>query len=85
MTEFLSMGGYAAFVWPAYAIAALVLLGLLAATWKGLRDAETTLKALESARPARRRARPKANHPSDHRAGAKSDTAAGSPAEASEG
>ncbi|MBP2229751.1 heme exporter protein CcmD [Azospirillum agricola] len=77
MTDFLSMGGYAAFVWPAYAIAALVLLGLLLATWKGLRDAETTLKALESARPARRRTRPRAD--------GKPDTAAGTPAGASEG
>jgi heme exporter protein D len=80
MTDFLSMGGYAAFVWPAYAIAALVLLGLLAATWKGLRDSETTLKALESTRPARRRARPSPQQ----RADAKPDTAAPS-AKASEG
>ena len=57
MSEFFHMGGYAAYVWPAYGIATLVLLGLLAATWKGLRNAEATLKALESARPARRRTR----------------------------
>lgn len=71
MTAFFAMGGYAAFVWSAYAIAALLLFGLLIASWKGLRDAETTLKALESARPARRRARAKSS--------------AGSPAGASEG
>ncbi len=82
MTDFLSMGGYAAFVWPAYALAALVLLGLLAATWKGLRDAETTLKALESARPARRRARP--SHQPNQRADEQPDTAAPA-AKASEG
>lgn len=84
MSDFLSMGGYAAFVWPAYAIAALVLLGLLAATWKGLRDSETTLKALESARPARRRARPSPAPRSSQRADAKPDTAAPA-AKASEG
>jgi len=82
MTEFLTMGGYAAYVWPAYAIAALVLLGLLAATWKGLRESEATLKALESARPVRRRARPQSD---TKRASTKPDNAAGSPAGASEG
>ncbi|MDR6769377.1 heme exporter protein CcmD [Azospirillum sp. BE72] len=77
MNEFLHMGGYAAYVWPAYGIATLVLLGLLVATWKGLRNAEATLKALESARPARRRTR---------NAGRKAaDQNAGTPAEASEG
>ncbi|MCG5243934.1 heme exporter protein CcmD [Azospirillum doebereinerae] len=82
MTDFLAMGGYAAYVWPAYAIAALVLLGLLAATWKGLRDSEATLKALESARPVRRRVRQQAE---STRAETKPDNAAGSPAGASEG
>ncbi len=77
MNEFLHMGGYAVYVWPAYGIATLVLLGLLVATWKGLRNAEATLKALESARPARRRTR---------NAGRKAaDQNAGTPAEASEG
>lgn len=81
MSEFFHMGGYAAYVWPAYGIATLVLLGLLAATWKGLRNAEATLKALESARPARRRTRNGSNN-----AGRKAaDQNAGTPAEASEG
>jgi heme exporter protein D len=65
MTDFLAMGGYAAFVWPSYALAALVLLGLLIASLKGLRDAEATVKALESARPARRRSRPTAKPETD--------------------
>ena len=30
MREFLEMGGYAAFVWPAYAVTALVLVLLVA-------------------------------------------------------
>ncbi|AWU94894.1 heme exporter protein CcmD [Azospirillum ramasamyi] len=77
MNEFLHMGGYAAYVWPAYGIAALVLLGLLVATWKGLRNAEATLKALESARPARRRTRNAGRKPADQNAG--------TPAEASKG
>ena len=59
------------------ALAALVLLGLLVATWKGLRNAEATLKALESARPARRRTRNAGRKPADQNAG--------TPAEASKG
>ncbi|WP_434615875.1 heme exporter protein CcmD [Azospirillum sp. B2RO_4] len=81
MSEFFHMGGYAAYVWPAYGIATLVLLGLLAATWKGLRNAEATLKALESARPARRRTRNGSNNSGRKTA----DRNAGAPAEASEG
>ena len=77
MTEFLHMGGYAAYVWPAYGIATIVLLGLLVATWKGLRNAEATLKALESARPARRRTRNTGRKAAEQ--------TAGRPAEASEG
>ncbi|WP_207485621.1 heme exporter protein CcmD [Arenibaculum pallidiluteum] len=56
MTEFLSMGGYAAYVWPSYAIAAIVLLGLLVSTLRGLRRSEALLRALEGERPRRRRA-----------------------------
>lgn len=83
MSEFLAMGGYAAYVWPAYAVAALILIGLLAVTWTGLRNAETTLKALESARPARRRARKAAGSPGG--AHGTSPNSGGTPAEASEG
>ncbi|MGQ9364753.1 heme exporter protein CcmD [Azospirillum sp. ST 5-10] len=57
MTEFFDMGGYAAYVWPSYGVTALVLIGLLAASLKGLRGREATLKALEGSRPPRRRAR----------------------------
>lgn len=64
MTEFFAMGGYAAYVWPAYGLAALVMLGLLVATLKAVRGAETTLKALEGSRPARRRVRKQAAAPS---------------------
>ncbi len=49
------MGGYAAYVWPAYALAAIVLLALLVATLRGLRAREALLKTLEEARPRRRR------------------------------
>ncbi|WP_431856883.1 heme exporter protein CcmD [Azospirillum sp.] len=57
MTEFFAMGGHAAYVWPAYAVAALMMLTVLASTLRGLRAREATLNALESGRPARRRGR----------------------------
>jgi heme exporter protein D len=57
MTEFLNMGGYAAYVWPSYAIAAIVMLGLLLGSLRSLRQSERTLAALEAERPRRRRRR----------------------------
>ncbi len=82
MTDFLAMGGYAAFVWPSYALAALVLLGLLIASLKGLREAEATVKALESVRPARRRAQSAAKRSA---AQPETDSAPDLPGKASEG
>lgn len=55
MSELFAMGGYAAFVWPAYAVAAMVMTWLLAGSLRGLRGAEATLKALEGSRGPRRR------------------------------
>ena len=43
---FLEMGGYAAFVWPAYAITAVVLTGLLLNSLRVLRNAERDVEAL---------------------------------------
>jgi heme exporter protein D len=43
---FFAMGGYAQFVWPAYALAAIVLVGLLAISLRQLRTAEAELAAL---------------------------------------
>ncbi|HYH21744.1 MAG TPA: heme exporter protein CcmD [Azospirillum sp.] len=54
MSELFAMGGYAAFVWPAYAVAAMVMTWLLAGSLRGLRGAEATLKALEGSRGPRR-------------------------------
>lgn len=34
MTEFLAMGGYAAFVWPSYGLTALVLAALAWRSWR---------------------------------------------------
>ena len=46
--EFFHMGGYAAYVWPAYGAAAAVLGGLLAGSLSRLRRVERRLAALES-------------------------------------
>jgi heme exporter protein D len=54
--KFLAMGGYAAYVWPAFAIAAIVMVGLLVSTLHTLHRRERELAELES-RPERRRGR----------------------------
>ncbi|MFQ5764513.1 MAG: heme exporter protein CcmD [Rhodospirillales bacterium] len=48
LSEFLGMGGYAAFVWPAYLIAAVVLVGLMVASRRSLGAAEDALRTLGS-------------------------------------
>jgi len=52
---FFAMGGYAGFVWPAYALAAILLVGLLAVSLRQLRKAEAELAAIGPSR-ARERA-----------------------------
>jgi len=53
VTEFLAMGGYAAFVWPAYGIAAAVLAGLVVESVAAYRRARRALARLEAARSPR--------------------------------
>jgi heme exporter protein D len=48
MSEFFDMGGYGAFIWPSYGIAALVMVGLVVASLRSLRANETRLAALEA-------------------------------------
>lgn len=51
------MGGYAAYVWPSYGIAALVLIGLLIHSWTGARRQEAEVARLrELGADIRRRA-----------------------------
>ncbi len=52
---FLDMGGYAMFVWPAYAIAIGVLIGLLVVSLRGMRGHEEALRSLRSHLPHRAR------------------------------
>jgi heme exporter protein D len=54
MAEFFSMGGYAAYVWPAYGVAAVILVAMLIVSLRGLRRHEALLKTLETSRPRRR-------------------------------
>lgn len=49
MTEFFEMGGYAAYVWPSYGIAALVLVWLLGASWRSAHVAEAEVERLRAA------------------------------------
>ena len=50
LTVFLAMGGYAAYVWPAFALTLLVLGGLLLGSVRTLRAREADLRALEAGR-----------------------------------
>ena len=42
-----TMGGYAAFVWPAYAVASVVLGGLTWHSWRAHRISEASLGRLQ--------------------------------------
>ncbi|MGH6719241.1 MAG: heme exporter protein CcmD [Alphaproteobacteria bacterium] len=48
--DFLAMGGYAAYVWPAFGAAAAVLIGLWAASHRALALNRRRLGALEADR-----------------------------------
>ncbi len=45
--EYVAMGGYAAFVWGAYGVAAVVLIGIAWASARGLRRRRAELSRLE--------------------------------------
>lgn len=57
MANYFDMGGYAGYVWPSYAVAAVVMVALFVATWRGLKARERTLERLQAARGGRRRRR----------------------------
>jgi len=48
IAKVLAMGGYAAYVWPALGLTALVLSGLLVASLKSVRRREAELARLEA-------------------------------------
>lgn len=57
LIDYLAMGGYAAFVWPAYGFTALVMAGLALASRRALRQARVELAVLEAGDQGARRAR----------------------------
>lgn len=57
ITEWVAMGGYAAYVWPAWGLTAAVLVGLLLATLRAVRRNEADLAALQATLPDRARRR----------------------------
>jgi heme exporter protein D len=58
LVNYLAMGGYAAFVWPAYALATAVMAGLFLQGLRRYRRSQRTIEEIQRAQPARaRRAR----------------------------
>jgi heme exporter protein D len=54
LTEFFAMGGYAAYVWPAYGFATLVLIARLVQSWRAARRRAAEFEQVRRvARPAR--------------------------------
>ena len=64
--EFLAMGGYARFVWPAYAVALIAIGGLAVQSVRSLRALRREVAALEEGQPGRsRRARIRPGYETD--------------------
>ena len=53
ISYYLAMGGYAAFVWPAYGVAVTVLGGLALWSWRRHRQAVGALERLQRDGPRR--------------------------------
>jgi heme exporter protein D len=54
VAKFLAMGGYAVFVWPAYAVAFVVFGGFALYAWRRYRASVAALDALQPRARARR-------------------------------
>lgn len=54
MSEFFSMGGYGAFIWPCYGLAAVVMIALLVQSVRGMRANEKLVETLRAGRARRR-------------------------------
>lgn len=51
MNDYFAMGGYAVFVWPAYGLSAVVMLGLVVGAWRTLKARERALAKLRDLLP----------------------------------
>ena len=56
ITNFLNMGGYAAFVWPALGLTAVILIAMAVTSTRQLRANEAALQTAEQSGGRRRRA-----------------------------
>lgn len=50
VTHFFDMGGYGVFVWPAFAVVAALMAGLLVASLRAARRSDAELEALRGRR-----------------------------------
>ncbi len=55
MTHFLEMGGYARFVWPAFGLAGVLLVGMLVQSLRAYRQRQGELERLQQDGRGRRR------------------------------
>ncbi len=55
--EFFTMGGYGGYVWPAFGVTALIMIWLLAASLRRLRENENLLKQMQATTPRRQAGR----------------------------
>ncbi|MAB13671.1 heme exporter protein CcmD [Parvibaculum sp.] len=55
MAEFFYMGGYAAFVWPSYGLAALVFIGVI---WQSVTDLRAQKRLVDKLETRRRDRKP---------------------------
>lgn len=65
LQDYLLMGGYAPFIWPAYGVAALVLIAFAIDSWRRVHQATTALRRLEA--EAALLARPAGNKPAGNK------------------
>lgn len=57
ITDFLAMGGYGVYVWPAYGLTLLILAGMLGVSLARLRACRREIERYEAMRPHGRRRR----------------------------
>lgn len=75
MSDFFAMGGYAAYLWPSYAIAAALLIGLFIISWRRARKLEAAWQQQRQASPRRRAAaRPRLHAPGQDLSGSGAHT-----------
>ncbi len=53
--SFLAMGGYGAYVWPAYGLTAAIMIAFVITTLRALRSRKRALETLEQNTPKRHR------------------------------